>query len=88
MGTNYLEELNKWASNLSLKEIKNLSEDEILNMAMERPGHPGQYGFMLQLQFFKSEEHFAETMCALLKRLNQVDKLKEKMKKKKTGRKK
>lgn len=85
MNKNNLEELNKWASKLSLEEINNLSEDEILGMAMERPGHPGQHGFMLQLPFFKSQDHFAETMYALTKRLQQVDDLKGKMKNKETS---
>jgi len=81
MNTDNLEKLNKWASKLSLEEIENLPEDEILEMVMERPGHPGQYGFMLQLPFFKSQEHFSETMQALLQRLHKIDDLEEKMKK-------
>jgi hypothetical protein len=80
MSTKNLEELNKWASKLSLKEIQNLSESEILSVVMERPGHLGQYGFMLGLSHFKSQEHFAETMHALMERLNKIDNLKEKMK--------
>jgi hypothetical protein len=79
MKINSLEELNKWASSLTLEQIKNLSEDEILSVAMERPGHPGQFGFMLQLQYFKSQEHFAEIMHALMERLQKVDDLKVKM---------
>lgn len=75
MDIDNLEELNKLVSKLSLKEIKNLSDDEILNMAMERPGHPGQYGFMLKLTYFNSEEHFAKIMNALMKRLQKVDNL-------------
>lgn len=85
MDINNLDELNKWASKLSLEEIKNLLEDEILEMAMERPGHPGQYGFMLQLPFFKSQEHFAETMHALMQRLQKIDDLKEKMQNRQIG---
>ncbi len=81
MDINNLEELNKWVSELSIEQIKNLSEDEILSMSMERPGHPGQFGFMLQLPYFKSQKHFAETMSALMERLQKVDNLKEKIKK-------
>lgn len=77
---NKIKALNLWASRLSLDQISNLSEDEILNKAMERPGYPGQFGFMLQLQSFSSQEHFAETMRALLKRIGQVENLQEKMK--------
>ena len=79
MNISNLEELNKWASKLSVEEICNLSEDEVLGVAMERPGHPGQYGFMLQLQYFKSQEHFTEIMHALMQRLQKVENLKEKM---------
>jgi hypothetical protein len=85
MDINNLDEVNKWASKLSLEEIENLPEDEVLEMAMERPDHPGQYGFILQLPFFKSQEHFAETMHALMQRLQKIDDLNEKMKKRQTG---
>jgi len=85
MDVNNPEQLNKWASKMSLEEIENLSEDKILSIAMERPGHPGQYGFMLQLPFFKSQEHFAETMHALMQRLQKVENLKEKMENQQTG---
>ena len=47
---------------------------------MERPGHPGQYGFMLQLPYFKSSEHLAKTTYALMDRLQKVKNMKEKMK--------
>lgn len=76
---NSLEKLNKLASSLTVKQIKNLSEDEILSMVMERPFHPRQYGFMLGLPYFKSKEHLAETIYALMKRLELVENLKEKM---------
>lgn len=79
-----LEELNKLVSKLSLEEIESLSENEILEMAMERPGHPGQYGFMLQLPFFKSQEHFTATMHALIQRLQKIDDLEEKMENRQT----
>ena len=46
-------------------------------MTTERPGHPGQYGFMLQLEYFKSQEHFAGTMGALMTRLQEVANVKE-----------
>lgn len=85
MDINNLDELNKWASKLTLEEIGNLPEEEILEMAMERLGHPGQYGFMLQLPFFKSQEHFAETMHALMTRLQKIDDLKEKINNRQTG---
>lgn len=79
MNTNDLEDLNKWACALSREEIQDLSEEEILRVAMERPDHPGQYGFMLQLPYFQSQEHFAEVMHALMERLQKVENLREKM---------
>jgi len=78
MNDNDLEKLNKLASSLTIDQINNLTDNEILNMAMERPDHVGQFGFMLQVQFFNSEEHFAETMHALLERLGKVKDIKEK----------
>lgn len=74
-----LDEINEWASKLSLDQIRELPEEEILEYIMERPGHPGQYGFMLQMQYFKSEKEFAEIMHALMTRLGKIGNLKEKM---------
>jgi len=79
MNINNLEELNQKACKLTTEQIKNLTEDEILSMAMERPGHPGAFGFMLGLPYFKSSGHLAKTTYALMKRLMKVDNLKEKM---------
>jgi len=70
-----LDELNK----LSAENIQNLSEEEILFLAMERPGHPGQYGFLLQISYFKSKEHLSQTMFTLMQRLQKVKNLHEKM---------
>lgn len=77
---NKLEAFNRWASQLSVEQIKNLPEEEVLSVAMERPGHPGQFGFMWQLLYFRSQEHLAETMSALLQRLGKIDNLKVRMK--------
>jgi hypothetical protein len=60
---------NEFLSQLSLEQINNLSDEEIHGLAIARPDHPGQYGFMLQLPYFKSTEHLAATMQALLQRL-------------------
>lgn len=78
MNTTQLEKLNQWARKSTLEQIKNLSEDEILNMAIERPGHVGQFGFMLQLGYFKSQDHLAKITHALMIRLGQVENVKEK----------
>jgi hypothetical protein len=75
-----LDEINKWVSKLSTEEIQNLTDEEILSLAMERPGHPGQYGFMLQLGYFESEEHLSMAMYQLMERLHKVEDLEEKMK--------
>ena len=67
-----LKEYNLFICKLSLKQIEELSDEEIHELAMERPGHPGQYGFLLSPSYFRSEAHFAETMHALLERLKKV----------------
>ena len=76
---NALEKLNLWVSQLAPEQIKQMSEEQVLTLAMERPGHPGQYGFLLSRRYFKSDDHLAETMGALMDRLGQVKNLKEKM---------
>ncbi len=70
----FLKEYNQFISKLTRQQSENLSDAEILKLAMERPGHPGQHGFLLQPQYFRSDEHFAETMKALLDRLAKVKK--------------
>jgi hypothetical protein len=68
-GEEPLEEYNLFISKLSREQIEDLSDEEIRELAIERPGHPGQYGFLLNPIFFRSEAHLAETMKALLDRL-------------------
>ncbi len=70
----FLKEYNQFISKLTRQQIENLSDEEIVKLAMERPSHPGQYGFLLQPTYFRSDEHFAETMKALLDRLAKVKK--------------
>jgi hypothetical protein len=77
--------LNELVSKLSVDELNNLSEDDILSIVMERPGHPGQFGFMLNLPYFKSKEHLSETMNILLSKLGKINNLEEKYNKKKTN---
>jgi hypothetical protein len=60
---------NEFISGLSREQIENLSNEDILELAIERPNHPGQFGFLLKLEYFRSEEHLAETMKVLLERL-------------------
>lgn len=61
-----------WAKSLTLEDIPYLPEDEVMDHLMERPGHPGVYGFMLPPNEFDSEEHFAQIFYALMQRLGQI----------------
>ncbi len=74
---NKLELLNQWASQLSVEDVKNLTEEEILDKVLERPLHPGQYGFIFPLS---SPDEFALIFYELMKRLLKIEDLKEKMK--------
>ncbi len=67
-----LKEYNLFISGLSREQIENLPDEEILELAIGRPDHPGQYSFLLQLAYFRSKEHLAETMSALPNRLEKV----------------
>jgi hypothetical protein len=64
-----LKEYNLFICKLSREQIEDLSDEEIRELAIERPGHPGQYGFLLDPTFFRSDAHVAETLKALLDRL-------------------
>lgn len=79
MGKNGLEIINQLVSKLTPEQIENLSDDEIMGMAMQRPGHPGAYGFLLQPSYFKPGDHLSKTLYALMKRLGKVENMKEKM---------
>lgn len=61
-----------WAKSLLVEDIPYLSEEEVLDHLVERPGHPGVYGFMLPPNEFDSEEHFAQLFYALTQRLRQI----------------
>jgi len=80
MKTYTLEDINKLASSFSVEQINSFTDEEIFNLSMERPGHPGQRGFMLQPRYFKSQKHFSEITHALMKRLTKAEdrKVKEK----------
>src|SRR3989338_7129911 len=67
------------AASLSVEQIAKLTDEEILDMAMERPGHPGQFGFLLDHMVFQSVEHHGQTLIALMQRLEKVESLKETM---------
>ncbi len=44
--------LNELTTEEMVEAIKGFSDEEILSLAMERPGHKGQFGFMLNHRFF------------------------------------
>ncbi len=69
-----LREYNLFISGLSLEQIANMTDEEIMDLAIERPGHPGEYGFLLRPEYFRSTEHAAQTLTALLDRLGKVQK--------------
>ncbi len=69
-----LKEYNRYLSGLSVEEIRNMTDEEILECAIERPDHPGQYGFLLRPEYFRSQDHAAETLQALLERLGKAKK--------------
>lgn len=64
--------LNELTTEEMVKAIENFSDEEILNLAMERPGHKGQFGFMLNHRVFKSIEQFSEIMSSLHNRLTKA----------------
>jgi hypothetical protein len=53
----------------TLDAIKKLSDEEILSLAMPRPGHPGAYGFILNSRM----EYMPEITVALMGRLGDVE---------------
>lgn len=76
---NKLDLMNEWAGKLSAEQVRNLPEEQLLNFVMERPEHPGQYGFMFPGSRFVSNDNFATIFYELTKRLGKVERLKEKM---------
>lgn len=69
---NNFELISFFTSKLTIEQIENFSDEEINSVKMERPGHPGQFGFMLNQKYFQSTEHHSQIMFALLTRLTKV----------------
>ena len=69
-----LDFVSSYVSKLSLEQIANLPDEKIMFLRMERPGHRGQFGFMLDPKYFQSDEHFSDTLFALMTRLRKVEK--------------
>jgi hypothetical protein len=59
---------------ITLKQIAEMSDDEVYELSMPRPNHPTQRGFMFSLQHFESKEEMAECMYVLMKRLQKIKK--------------
>lgn len=59
---------------ITIKKIAEMSDEEIFNLSMPRPGYPEQQGFMLSLQNFENKEEMAECMSILMSRLIKVQK--------------
>ena len=53
----------------TLDAIKKLSDEEILSIAMPRPGHPGAYGFILNPRI----QYMQDITADLIHRLGQVE---------------
>ncbi len=69
---NKLDSVSRYVSKLNVEQIESLSDEEIKDIRMKRPFHLGQFGFMLDQQYFDSDEHFSQTMYALMKRLERI----------------
>jgi hypothetical protein len=69
-----LDLISKFVSRLSIEQIENLSDEEILKLRIERPNHPGQFGFLLVPKYFKKDGHLSQASYALIKRLGNVQK--------------
>ncbi len=67
-----VDEKSKRAASLDASGVDALSDEEVSSLAMPRPGHPEQRGFMFDLKDFKSDKHMAEVLSALMKRLTTI----------------
>lgn len=63
----------KALSKFTIEQINNLTDEEIRDLAMERPGHPKQLGFMLVQEDFASQKNFAVVVHAFIARLGEID---------------
>ena len=74
-----IDQVNELASELTIEEVTNLPEAITLSMAMQRPGHAGQYGFMVNPSYFKDKDKFAKIMFALMERFGKIKDKEKKM---------
>ena len=59
---------------INLKNIAEMSDEEIYKLSMPRPNHPSARGFMFSLKNFENEEEMADCMYVLMKRLSKIEK--------------
>lgn len=67
------ERTNILISKLTEEQIEAFSDEEIQSIAMDRPGHPGHRGFLLDPRCYPSPDKLVMTKTALMKRLGRVD---------------
>ena len=66
--------MHKDMAKINLKQIAEMSDDEIYKLSAPHPNHPERRGFMYQLKDFDSKEDMAECMYLLIKRLSKIKK--------------
>jgi len=70
--TKSVEEVSKWASELTQENLDSLSDDDVLAFVSKKPGHKEVYGFVLDPKQFDGNEHAAVTVKMLTNRLNNI----------------
>lgn len=59
---------------LSLKEIAEMSDEEVYKLSMPRPGHPEARGFMLSPSDYEDTQEMSDCLYVLMKRLSKIKK--------------
>ena len=65
-------QFNQWAASLTLEQVNNLSDEEILSWVIENPNQPNRKGFMFDIKYFKSQKHLSEIATVLMRRLKEI----------------
>ena len=66
--------LNSWFETLTLEKIVEISDYEILQYIMERPGYKGQYGFLISPDTLSRTLNGSEILYFLMKRITDIPK--------------
>lgn len=66
--------ISEWMKSLSINDIKNLSDDEIVKMSIQRPDNPNQRGFLIDPNLFESKDEYSEKLALLMNRLREARK--------------